>query len=243
MRRFTAGPPSSRRRTKSWAQRVRLNGTRTAKGLRWVSEVLLAAARKAAGHQPGSTHRGAQPLGQGRTGTPRLVWKPRTRTPTFREAAYKVHTAKVNAGQLTSPKHRANWIQVLVQSTHSQSLAICPLTKYPNGKSRGFWNHWQSTAVRVNRGCRRLRGGPAPECGRSSKTPFKRNTSLSTYPSSCHKSGPLRNCKPRQDIPPRCRPSPRRPDRVRAESASQRPSGWRCRRTCKATCSRTRSTS
>ena len=33
--------------------------------------------------------------------------------PTFREAAYKVHTAKVNAGQLTSPKHRANWIQVL----------------------------------------------------------------------------------------------------------------------------------
>ena len=57
--------------------------------------------------------------------------------PTFREAAYKVHTAKVNAGQLTSPKHRANWIQVLAKHAFPE-FGDMPIDEISQREVKGF---------------------------------------------------------------------------------------------------------
>ena len=98
--------------TKSWIQRIRLNGKRTDKGLGSAQSVSLSAARKIADANRVAIAEGRNPWDASeRERMARMATL--DRTPTFEEAARKVHADKIHAGQISSDKHARNWIQML----------------------------------------------------------------------------------------------------------------------------------
>ena len=98
--------------TKSWIQRIRIEGKRTDKGLGSAADVSLSAARKIADANRVAVSEGRNPFKKAvrermaRLGSLDLV-------PTFEEAARKLHADKVQAGEISSDKHARNWIQML----------------------------------------------------------------------------------------------------------------------------------
>ena len=98
--------------SKSWVQRVRLNGKRTDKGVGGYPVVSLATARKVADANRVAVAEGRNPWDAAeRERMARLARM--NRVPTFAEAARKLHADKIASGELTNPKHRRNWLQVV----------------------------------------------------------------------------------------------------------------------------------
>ena len=97
--------------TRSWVQRIRVQGKRTDKGLGSAAAVSLSAARKIADANRVAVSEGRNPWDASeRQRTARI--EVLDRTPTFAGAAQKVHADKVRAGEISSEKHARNWIQM-----------------------------------------------------------------------------------------------------------------------------------
>ena len=98
--------------SKSWVQRIRINGRRLDKGLGGFPTITLAEARRKAAHNKRLVADGIDPWSRA-TKIIQSVVEDLGKTPTFAEAARRTHKAKVEAGELTNEKHQANWIRVL----------------------------------------------------------------------------------------------------------------------------------
>ena len=98
--------------SKSWVVRLRIDGTRTDKGLGGYPKVSLSAARKVADAYGVAVEEGRNPWSDdGRDRMERA--QDLDRIPTLAEAARKVHAQKVEGGEINSAKHQRNWLQVL----------------------------------------------------------------------------------------------------------------------------------
>ena len=94
--------------SKSWVQRIRIDGNRTDKGLGSIRKVSLTEARKIAERNRVLVRQGVNPWANG--ATPNVAPEPTPAAiPTFREAARKVHDLMT----FRSDKARRNWIQTL----------------------------------------------------------------------------------------------------------------------------------
>ena len=87
--------------TKSWVQRLTIDGTRRDIGLGGYPAVSLSQARERASKNKSAVANGINPI----------VVKRRAAIPTFREAARKVHA--INLPTWRNPKHAAQWISTL----------------------------------------------------------------------------------------------------------------------------------
>ena len=87
--------------TKSWVQRLTIDGTRRDIGLGGYPAVSLSQARESASKNKSAVANGINPI----------VEKRRAAIPTFREAARKVHA--INLPTWRNPKHAAQWISTL----------------------------------------------------------------------------------------------------------------------------------
>ena len=87
--------------TKSWVQRLTIDGTRRDMGLGGYPAVSLSQARERASKNKSAVANGINPI----------VVKRRAAIPTFREAALKVHA--INLPTWRNPKHAAQWISTL----------------------------------------------------------------------------------------------------------------------------------
>lgn len=87
--------------TKSWVQRLTIDGTRRDIGLGGYPAVSLSQARESASKNKSAVANGINPI----------VGKRRAAIPTFREAARKVHA--INLPTWRNPKHAAQWISTL----------------------------------------------------------------------------------------------------------------------------------
>ncbi len=87
--------------SKSWVQRIRIDGRRRDIGLGGYPAVSLAQARKRASDNRSAVADGKDPVAD----------KRRPKTPTLKEAAYTVH--KANRPRWRNEKHASSWIQTL----------------------------------------------------------------------------------------------------------------------------------
>ena len=87
--------------SKSWVQRVVVDGRRREIGLGSFPSISLAQARRKCLANRSSVANGGDPLAAKRTPT----------TPTFKDATYAV--LELNRPRWRSPKHAANWIQMM----------------------------------------------------------------------------------------------------------------------------------
>ena len=87
--------------TKSWVQRLTIDGTRRDIGLGGYPAISLSQARERASKNKSAVANGINPI----------VEKRRAAIPTFREAARKVHA--INLPTWRNPKHAAQWISTL----------------------------------------------------------------------------------------------------------------------------------
>ena len=98
--------------SKSWVMRLRVDGTRTDKGLGGYPSVSLSAARKTADAYRVAVEEGRNPWDKAeRDRMERAAGL--DHIPTFADAARKLHKDKVAAGEISSDKHARNWIQML----------------------------------------------------------------------------------------------------------------------------------
>ena len=96
--------------SKSWVMRLRIEGKRTDKGLGGYPSVSLSAARKIADTYRVAVSEGRNPWTEGERDRMERA-QDLDRIPTFKEAACKVHAAKLPG--FSSAKHGDNWIQML----------------------------------------------------------------------------------------------------------------------------------
>ena len=97
--------------SKSWVLRLRLNGTRTDKGLGGYPTVSLSAARKLANTYRAAVLQGRNPWIKTRKAAP-VVVEDKVTIPTLSEAAHKVHTKDGGA----RPASASRWIGRLEES-------------------------------------------------------------------------------------------------------------------------------
>ena len=96
--------------SKSWVMRLRVDGKRTDKGLGGYPTVSLTAARKVADAYRVAVEEGRNPWSDDERDRMERA-QDLDRMPTFKEAACKVHAAKLSG--FSSAKHGDNWIQML----------------------------------------------------------------------------------------------------------------------------------
>ena len=96
--------------SKSWVMRLRVDGKRTDKGLGGYPSVSLSAARKVADAYRVAVEEGRNPWSDDERDRMERA-QDLDRIPTFKEAACKVHAAKLPG--FSSAKHGRNWIQML----------------------------------------------------------------------------------------------------------------------------------
>ena len=96
--------------SKSWVMRLRVDGTRTDKGLGGYPSVSLSAARKIADAYRVAVEEGRNPWSDDERDRMERA-QDLDRIPTFKEAACKVHAAKLPG--FSSAKHGRNWIKML----------------------------------------------------------------------------------------------------------------------------------
>ena len=96
--------------SKSWVMRLRIEGKRTDKGLGGFPSVSLSAARKIADAYRVAVEEGRNPWSEGERDRMERA-QDLDRIPTFKEAACKVHAAKLPG--FSSAKHGRNWNQML----------------------------------------------------------------------------------------------------------------------------------
>ena len=96
--------------TKSWIMRATRNGKRGAWGLGGYPAVSLQAARAKAELYRGVLAEGRNPWDKAERGR---MERATDHIPTLAEAARKVHTQKVEGGEINNAKHQTNWLQVL----------------------------------------------------------------------------------------------------------------------------------
>ena len=98
--------------SRSWVMRLRVDGKRTDKGLGGYPTVTLSAARKIADAYRVAVSEDRNPWDKAERDRIERA-QVLDRIPTFEEAARKLHTDKVAAGEISSDKHARNWIQML----------------------------------------------------------------------------------------------------------------------------------
>ena len=97
--------------SKSWVQRITIDGKRTDKGLGGFPAVSLAEARHIAKENKAAVKEGRNPWDG--AAAPVLRFTEADGTITFAEATRRTYRAKVDAGVLKNVKHRSNWIRRL----------------------------------------------------------------------------------------------------------------------------------
>ena len=99
--------------SKSWIQRVRIDGRRLDKGLGGFPATTLTQARRLAESNRVAIAEGRNPWADREkpATTVKIASRGRSQVPTFEEAARVVHVDQ--ALQFKNPKHAANWIQTL----------------------------------------------------------------------------------------------------------------------------------
>ena len=133
--------------SKSWVIRLRIDGTRTDKGLGGYPKVSLSAARKNA-----DAYRVA--VSEGRNPRERMERAAGLdRIPTFEDAARKLHADKVAAGEISSDKHARNWIQMLERHVFPL-FADTPVTEISQREVKDFLERLGPTLTET---ARRLR--------------------------------------------------------------------------------------
>ena len=138
--------------TKSWVMRLRIDGKRTDKGLGGYPSVSLSAARKIADTYRVAVSEGRNPwteVERDRMERAEVL----DRIPTFADAARKLHTDKVEAGEISSIKHARNWIQMLERHAFP-IFADTPVTEITQREVKDFLERLGPTLTET---ARRLR--------------------------------------------------------------------------------------
>lgn len=143
----------SKNSTKSWIQRVTLNGARTEKGLGSCSKVSLTNARKLAAQNRATISKGGNPwTGAKRFKMAELGVEVVKKVPTFREAAHIVHNDKIASGRWRNGKHTISWIQTLERHVFPAlgDMPIDEITKADVlGVLRAIWFEIPENARRI----------------------------------------------------------------------------------------------
>ena len=128
--------------TKSWVQRVAIDGRRRDVGLGGFPAVSLAKARERASENRESIAEGRDPVAEKRTPKPTM--------PTFREAAHACH--EINRPRWRNEKHAANWLATLERHAmpHLGGLPVDRITRADVlAVLTPIWGTRQETARRV----------------------------------------------------------------------------------------------
>ena len=137
----------SKARSKSWVQRITVDGRRRDIGLGGFPSVSLARAREKAAANRAAIADGRDPVAEKHTPV----------TPTFREAAHSVH--EVNRPRWRNAKHIANWTQVLERHA-MPTLGSTPIDRIGRGDVlrvlSPIWTSRPETARRVRQRMRTI---------------------------------------------------------------------------------------